>query len=93
MVSLHAAREGGVFMPIIRSGYAQRRRNGSTRAHRIARAQTLAEESRCCYCGGLPSVGDPLEAAHIVSVADGGADERWNYRAAHRSCNRKRGRL
>lgn len=80
-------------MPIIRSGYAKRRRSGSTRAHRIARAQTLAEESRCCYCGGLPSADDPLEAAHVVAAGDGGADARANYRAAHRSCNRKRGRL
>lgn len=80
-------------MPITRSGYARRRRSGSTRAHRIARAQTLAEESRCCYCGGLPTMTDPLEAAHLVAVADGGADVRENYRAAHRSCNRKRGRL
>jgi 5-methylcytosine-specific restriction endonuclease McrA len=80
-------------MPITRSGYARRRRSGSTRAHRIARAQTLAEETRCCYCGFPARADDPLEAAHVIAAADGGLDVRANYRAAHRSCNRMRGRL
>lgn len=78
---------------IVRSGYAVRRRNGSTRAHRELRRGVLALETRCCYCGELGRDADPLEAAHVIAVADGGLDVCENYRAAHRSCNRKRGRL
>jgi 5-methylcytosine-specific restriction endonuclease McrA len=84
---------GALSMPIIRHGYAKRRRSGSTRAHRLARAQVLSEEFVCVYCGERARVDDPFEAAHVVAVADGGPDVRSNYRAAHRSCNRRRGRL
>jgi 5-methylcytosine-specific restriction endonuclease McrA len=34
--------------------------------------------------------GDPLQADHILSVADGGGDELSNLRAIHRSEHRRR---
>lgn len=79
-------------MPITRSGYAQRKRNGSTRAYRKARAQVLANATRCHICGQPPTNTDPLVADHIVPVADNGTDHPSNLRPVHRSCNARRGR-
>ena len=59
-------------MPIIRSGYATRKRNGSTRAHRRARAQTLLEERVCCFCHEGERAGDPWEAHHVIPAGIGG---------------------
>lgn len=44
----------------------------------------------CAICGqpGVPS--DPLQADHIVSVADGGGDELANLRAIHKSEHARR---
>lgn len=78
-------------MPILKSGYASTRRNGSTRRHRTARALTLAEEHVCWICGRPGTTDDPLTADHVVAHSAGGADDRENYRAAHASCNRQRG--
>lgn len=78
-------------LPILRSGYATRRRNGSTRAHRTARAQTLAEETLCWICLKPGRDDDPLTADHVIAHAAGGPDTRTNYRAAHESCNKRRG--
>lgn len=80
-------------MPIIRHGYAQKRRNGSTRAYRKARAQTLADETTCATCGLPATTDDPLEASHIEPHAYGGTDHRNNLHAEHRSHNRQRGAL
>jgi 5-methylcytosine-specific restriction endonuclease McrA len=80
-------------MPILRSGYAANRRNGSTRAHRTARAQTLNEEPVCAICGLPGTHDDPLEAGHIIPHAYGGPTTRANMRAEHRSHNRARGAL
>lgn len=80
-------------MPIIRSGYATQRRNGSTRAYRRARAQTLAEETTCARCGGLPTADDPLVAGHVIAHAYGGSDHRDNLTAMHASCNNELGAL
>lgn len=79
-------------MPITRSGYATRKRNGSTRAYRQARAQVLAGATHCAICGQPATPLDPLEADHIVSHADNGTDHPANLRAVHRTCNRRRGR-
>jgi len=78
-------------MPIIRSGYAVQRRNGSTRAYRRARAQTLAEETTCARCGGLPTADDPLVAGHVIAHAYGGTGTRDNLTAMHASCNNELG--
>jgi 5-methylcytosine-specific restriction endonuclease McrA len=65
-------------------------RNVGTQHKRI-RKQVLAEESVCWMCG-LPALpGDPLTADHIIPRAAGGRTVRENYRAAHRSCNSRRG--
>jgi 5-methylcytosine-specific restriction endonuclease McrA len=82
-------------MPIVRSGYAvQRRRAGSSRRVQAIRAAVVARARVCAYCEQPPTASDPLEAAHVIAYGDGGADEDVrNYVAAHRSCNRKRGRL
>jgi HNH endonuclease len=77
--------------PIVRSGYAIRTRNGGTRAHRAARAQTLAGERLCCFCHEGDRAGDPWEAHHIIPYGLGGPDVRANYRNAHRSFNRRHG--
>jgi len=78
-------------MPIIRSGYATQRRNGSTRAYRKARAQVLAEEHLCARCHKPGSADDPLVAGHITAHAYGGTDTRDNLTAMHASCNNKLG--
>ena len=63
-------------MPIFRSGYATHKRNGSSRSHRQARAQTLIEERVCCFCGEGERVGDPWEAHHIIPAGIGGPNTR-----------------
>ncbi len=76
-------------MPIVRSGYALRRRNGSTRAYRRQRALVLAAATVCAYCKKPERQDDPFVTAHVIPYADGG-DE---LQAAHASCNGRRGRL
>lgn len=75
-------------MPITRSGYAQHKRNGSTRAYRKARAQALANATHCAICR-KPLGNEPTEADHLHAHADNGPGP---LRAVHRSCNRQRGR-
>lgn len=77
-------------MPIIRSGYATQQRNGSTRTYRKARAETLAEETRCHICHEPARPNDPLQADHLHPYGLGGQDSRSNLRAAHRSCNNQK---
>jgi 5-methylcytosine-specific restriction endonuclease McrA len=78
---------------IIRHGYAPKPRGGSTRAWREARVPVLATARRCALCGGAPSPADPFEVDHIKPVATHPhlEYEPTNLRAAHRSCNRRRG--
>lgn len=90
---LHTAtRKGGFVMPITRSGYATRRRNGSTRAYRQARANVLAGATHCAICGQPFTPADLIEADHIIAHADNGTHALTNLRAVHRTCNRRRGR-
>jgi 5-methylcytosine-specific restriction endonuclease McrA len=44
----------------------------------------------CEICGKPGVPGDPLQADHIVSVADGGGDELANLRAIHKSEHARR---
>jgi hypothetical protein len=86
-----------------RRGYCSRckrereRRRGSSTArglgadHRRIAAQVLAEEQACWICGGRGTTDDPLTADHVLARASGGRNVRANYRAAHASCNSKRG--
>lgn len=80
-------------MPIIRHGYSTTpRRKGSTNAWRKARAQVLvAAKYTCAICGQPARHDDPLEVDHIIPHAYGGTDHPHNLRAAHRTCNRRRG--
>jgi 5-methylcytosine-specific restriction endonuclease McrA len=64
---------------------------GSTRRRRKARALLLATATHCWICGQPPRPGDPLVADHLIPRAHGGPDALFNYRAAHRSCNARRG--
>jgi len=80
-------------MPILRSGYATQRRNGSTRAYRKARAQVLAEETICARCHQPGRADDPLVAGHVIAHAYGGSDHRDNLTAMHASCNNELGAL
>lgn len=66
--------------------------------YRKVAAQVLAEEHVCWMCGQParpPSLaypkGDPLTVDHITPRSQGGGHPRLNLRAAHRSCNSRRG--
>lgn len=59
--------------------------------HRQVRAQVLTDETTCWLCGGAPTPTDPLTLDHIVPRVDGGPTTRANGRAAHSSCNARRG--
>jgi hypothetical protein len=62
-----------------------------TRGYRKARAQLLNEETVCWLCGGSGTADDPLTADHVLEVAAGGGSNRVEMRAAHLSCNSRRG--
>ena len=61
------------------------------RQHRRVRAQVLAEENTCWICGGEGTEDDPLTLDHVIPRAVGGPTTRENGRAAHASCNYRRG--
>ncbi len=60
-------------------------------AHERASRQVRFEELSCWICGQPAKPGDPLTGDHIVPRIHGGQDVRENLRAAHRSCNSRRG--
>jgi 5-methylcytosine-specific restriction endonuclease McrA len=68
-----------------------RRYRGSTRAYRKARAAVLAYATHCHLCGKTARPWDPFVVDHVVPRALGGPDIISNLRAAHRSCNARRG--
>jgi 5-methylcytosine-specific restriction endonuclease McrA len=68
-----------------------KRRPYRSAEYQTARAQTLAEERTCWLCGEAGTPDDPLTADHLVAVTDNGTSQRMNLRAAHRSCNGRRG--
>ena len=63
----------------------------SARPHRRMRAQVLAQEHHCWICGKPGSNDDPLTYDHVIARTDGGDNSRANARAAHASCNSRRG--
>ena len=77
-------------MPISRHGYSPRANKDNT-LRRRNRSIVLAAAGNCAICGQPRRPGDPFEADHIVAIRDGGNDQISNLRAAHRSCNRRRG--
>jgi 5-methylcytosine-specific restriction endonuclease McrA len=66
-------------------------RTERTWADRQARAQLVARSYVCAICGKPPTPTDPLTADHITPRLLGGPDHPTNYRAAHRTCNSRRG--
>ena len=66
---------------------------GNGAVYRRARAAVIAEARRrgdACDLCLLPLGRGPIEADHIIRVADGGTDDPRNLRAVHRSCNLQR---
>ncbi|MCR4339218.1 MAG: HNH endonuclease [Gemmatimonadaceae bacterium] len=63
----------------------------ATAEYREARKLTLATEHVCWICERPGTVKDPLTADHLVPVVRGGRSHRTQLRAAHRSCNARRG--
>lgn len=61
--------------------------SGSTPAWRRIRAQVLAEEPNCRWCGTRAST----EADHILSRQRGGDDRRENLAGSCKPCNLARG--
>lgn len=59
--------------------------------YRKAAKRVLAEESVCWMDGEGPRPNDPLTVDHITPRSQGGGHERSNLRAAHASCNSRRG--
>lgn len=80
-----------------RRASSPRRPYSDTAAYRAMLEQVLETCGALChYCSRPidldPRADDPLELAHLVAHADGGAFELDNLRPAHRSCNRSAGR-
>lgn len=57
----------------------------------VNRKTVLAEEKECWLCGEPFTADNPATVDHVVEVSAGGGHERSNLRAAHRSCNSRRG--
>jgi 5-methylcytosine-specific restriction endonuclease McrA len=70
--------------------HAIARDNGHARRKRIARG-FLATQTVCAICGQPARPNDPLTIDHVIPVAHGGQTTLANLRAAHRSCNSRRG--
>jgi 5-methylcytosine-specific restriction endonuclease McrA len=51
----------------------------------------VANATRCHICGQPPTPDDPLVADHVIPRAHGGTDNLSNLKAAHRSCNGRKG--
>lgn len=60
-------------------------------SYQAFRKRVLAEEDCCWLCGAPGTEDDPLQADHVVPLSMGGRRTRDNLRAAHRSCNVRRG--
>jgi 5-methylcytosine-specific restriction endonuclease McrA len=59
--------------------------------YRTNRATLLSTARVCWICGGPPTNDDPLTADHFISIAAGGGHGLDNLRAAHSTCNKRRG--
>jgi 5-methylcytosine-specific restriction endonuclease McrA len=54
-------------------------------------AKVRAQAVTCWICGDGPRADDPWVADHVTPRMYGGSDNISNLRAAHRSCNGRRG--
>jgi 5-methylcytosine-specific restriction endonuclease McrA len=55
--------------------------------------KTLLAVAETCWVCGLPATpNDPLTCDHIQPISNGGSNYLDNLRAAHASCNSRRGR-
>jgi 5-methylcytosine-specific restriction endonuclease McrA len=59
--------------------------------YQINRRTVLAQEHECWLCGKPATPDDPLTADHVIPIDEGGTNARTNLRAAHSSCNSRRG--
>lgn len=74
---------------------AQRDRSRSRHSRIVtegANVWTLASDAGwvCYLCGEAMGHDEPLEVDHVLPVALGGLDRRWNVAATHRACNRRK---
>lgn len=78
----------------------ERKRVAAKRARRELRSGSYGRAARqvkeaaqfCALCGQPFTADDPPVADHILPRALGGSDRIENLRAAHRSCNARRGK-
>jgi 5-methylcytosine-specific restriction endonuclease McrA len=62
-----------------------------TRRYFDAARAVRANATTCWLCGKPFTQDDPPVADHVLPRAEGGTDHITNLRAAHRSCNGRRG--
>jgi 5-methylcytosine-specific restriction endonuclease McrA len=71
---------------------ANPKRKNRTGSYQRAAAQVRAAATECWICGGgFTDPNDPPVADHVIPRIQGGSDDISNLRAAHRSCNGRRG--
>jgi 5-methylcytosine-specific restriction endonuclease McrA len=63
----------------------------NTYAYQKARAIIQHQATTCWICGGTFTTANPPTADHVIPVASGGTSLLSNLRAAHLSCNSRRG--
>lgn len=93
MTAATVCAEAGCGQPAVYEGrciaHYERKPRGSTWRWRALRAQAIERDHGICQICHEPGADS---ADHIIPAADGGPDELWNLRAAHLSCNVRRGR-
>lgn len=67
------------------------RRKARTRQYFDTARRVRANAITCWICRQPFTPDDPAVADHVISREQGGSDDEHNLRAAHRSCNARRG--
>jgi len=90
--ALTVCAEPGCPQPAVRRGrcpdHLKQRPRGSTRAWRKTVAQVLRRDHGICQLCHQPGA---TSADHIIRASQGGTDDPSNLRAAHTTCNSRRG--